>query len=43
MLDLDYPRFVVHVLDDSAKDEVKVIAADYGFRCEISSSFTMPS
>ncbi|CAM9474999.1 unnamed protein product, partial [Hapterophycus canaliculatus] len=32
VLDLDYPRFVVHVLDDGAKDEVKALAAEYGFR-----------
>ncbi|CAN0074632.1 unnamed protein product, partial [Scytosiphon promiscuus] len=29
---LEYPRFVVHVLDDGAEDEVKHLAAAHGFR-----------
>lgn len=31
---LDYPRFIVHVLDDGAQDAVKTLAAAYGFNCE---------
>ena len=31
---LDYPRATVHVLDDGAKDEVRDLAAEYGFKCE---------
>lgn len=31
---LDYPRVTVHVLDDGAKDEVRALAAEYGFECE---------
>lgn len=34
VLALDYPHVTVHVLDDGAKDEVKALAAEYGFECE---------
>lgn len=44
ILDLDYQRFAVHVLDDGAKDEVKALAAEYGFRCEFGGrTFVVPS
>ncbi|CAM9352639.1 unnamed protein product [Scytosiphon promiscuus] len=32
VLTLDYPYLAVHVLDDGAKDEVKALAEEYGFR-----------
>lgn len=35
---LDYPRVSVHVLDDGACDEVRDLAAEFGFNCE----FTIP-
>lgn len=38
VLDLDYPFFAVHVLDDGANDEVMALAEEYGFRCESCSS-----
>ena len=31
---LDYPRATVHVLDDGAKDDVRDLAAEHGFKCE---------
>lgn len=31
---LDYPNIAVHVLDDGAKEEVRVLAALYGFNCK---------
>lgn len=31
---LDYPHITVHVLDDGAKDDVRDLAAAYGFKCE---------
>ena len=31
---LDYPNFAVHVLDDGAKDDVRDLAAVFGFNCE---------
>lgn len=31
---LDYPNVTVHVLDDGAKEEVRVLAALHGFNCE---------
>ena len=34
VLALDYPHVTVHVLDDGGNDEVKALAAEYGFECE---------
>lgn len=31
---MDYPHYSVYVLDDGAKDDVRVLAAEYGFQCE---------
>lgn len=31
---LDYPLVTVHVLDDGAQDEVRNLAAEYGFKCK---------
>lgn len=32
--EIDYPYFAVHVLDDGGNDDVRDLAAEYGFFCE---------
>lgn len=32
--ELEYPHVTVHVLDDGAKDDVRDLSIEFGFRCE---------